>query len=176
METNKEINSYCGIIYDEMVKSEVGMSPRGEWYHFVLIKNNRIIAYGEEQGNYAGGVLGDCKSCGKTLKNWFNNLSLTKDEYDKSLYEKIKHYKIGKSRDCKKTIRDTICYSCQKPNGNEYRIIRRLVGDCLPYHYFIQEITENGTAIKIKAISDKELRSGKLEVYPGRTVIVVPGV
>ena len=45
--------SYCGIIYDKKIQSQVSNSPRGDWYHFVLIRNNKIIAQCEEEGNYA---------------------------------------------------------------------------------------------------------------------------
>ena len=47
---------YCNYEYDEWFESKRGMSPRGEWYHLVLVRNGKIIAFGEEQGNYAGGI------------------------------------------------------------------------------------------------------------------------
>ena len=65
---------------------------------------------------------------------------------------------------------------CEKPNGNKVRIIRRLIGGCRPFHYFLQEINQDGKKLKIRNVPEKELLSGKLEVYPGRTVLIVPGV
>lgn len=48
--------NYCGYEYDRFLTSEVGFGPRGEYYHLVLVKDGRIIAFGDEQGNYAGGI------------------------------------------------------------------------------------------------------------------------
>lgn len=169
--------SYCGIIYDKKIQSQASNSPMGDWYHFVLIRNNKIIAQCEEQGNYAGGIVScsDKKSRAR-LKEWFDNLPFTTDEYDKSLYKKISHYKIGKPRDCQRTIEDIVCYECEKPNGNKVRVIRRLIGGCRPFHYFLQEINQDGKKLKIRNVPEEELLSSKLEVYPGRTVLIVPGV
>lgn len=77
---------YCGYEYDEMYESKHGMSPRGDWYSFVLVRDNKIIAFGEEQGNYAGGVY---------ASNSFNYpIFLKEKEYLKEkypeLYEQIK--------------------------------------------------------------------------------------
>lgn len=47
---------YCDYEYDECFESNKGMSPRGEWYNLVLVRNGKIIAFGDEQGNYAGGI------------------------------------------------------------------------------------------------------------------------
>lgn len=46
--------NYCGYEYDRFLTSEVGFGPRGEYYHLVLVKDGRIIAFGDEHGNYAG--------------------------------------------------------------------------------------------------------------------------
>jgi hypothetical protein len=44
------------------VKGRVSKSPRGDWYQFVLLdkQTKEIMAIGDEQGNYAGGLYYSC--------------------------------------------------------------------------------------------------------------------
>ena len=45
--------NYCCFEYDIILTSEVGFGPRGEYYHLVLVKDGRIIAFLDEHCNYA---------------------------------------------------------------------------------------------------------------------------
>ncbi len=38
------------------IESTKSDGPRGKYYHYIYIDNDGIIAFGDEQGNYAGGV------------------------------------------------------------------------------------------------------------------------
>lgn len=86
---------YCDYEYDEMYESKHGMSPRGDWYSLVLVRDNKIIAFGEEQGNYAGGVYASTD---------FNYPRfLEEKEYIKSihpeLYEQIKDIPLAEENE-----------------------------------------------------------------------------
>lgn len=81
------------------IMSDTKMSPRGEWYMYATIWDGQIIEIGEEQGNYAGGVVADANDyeglverieCCKT--EYMNG----EHSYGASLYEKIKDYPIAK--------------------------------------------------------------------------------
>lgn len=41
---------------EQVYKSNIGYGPRGEYFHYAVVKNGCIIGFGEEQGNYAGGI------------------------------------------------------------------------------------------------------------------------
>ena len=78
-----------------MYESKHGMSPRGDWYSLVLVRDNKIIAFGEEQGNYAGGVYASTD---------FNYPRfLEEKEYIKAihpeLYEQIKDIPLAKENE-----------------------------------------------------------------------------
>ena len=90
---------YCDYEYDVMYTSTKGFGPRGEYYHLVLVKDNKIIAFGDEQGNYAGGVY---------AANDFNyERFLTEKEALKGypeLYNKIKDIPLANKNECPRYI------------------------------------------------------------------------
>lgn len=78
--------NYCGYEYDRFITSEVGNGPRGEYYHFVLVKDGQIIAFGDEQGNYAGGIYA---SFDFMQDSFIKQKDILRRDYQ-DLYEKIK--------------------------------------------------------------------------------------
>lgn len=52
----KKRDSVYGYEYDRMVSVKDKGMPSGH-YHFVLVRDNKIIAFGEEQGSYCGGIF-----------------------------------------------------------------------------------------------------------------------
>lgn len=82
----KDKKCYCGYEYDEMVKSKIAFGPRGEYYHLVLVKDNKVIAFGDEQGNYAGGIY---TANDGNYERFIKEKDYLKTNYP-DLYEKIK--------------------------------------------------------------------------------------
>ena len=83
----KRNGCYLGFYYDRMIMSKSVHRERGEYYHFVLVKDNKIIAFGEEQGNYAGGVYA-------TNEGNYEFFILQKEDLKKrfpELYRKVKN-------------------------------------------------------------------------------------
>ena len=98
-EREKKVSFILDLHGYKRIKSETGMSPRGEWYMYATIWDGQIIEIGEEQGNYAGGVVADAndydglvKEIEYCKKEYMNG----KHSYAASLYEKIKDYPIAK--------------------------------------------------------------------------------
>lgn len=77
------------------IKSNVGNSPRGEWYKYAYLFKGKIVAIGEEQGNYAGGELISIYSSSKDEINAYIKNMASGDEYDKDLYSKICDFEIA---------------------------------------------------------------------------------
>lgn len=77
---------YCGYEYDEMYNSKKVFGPRGDYYYLVLVKDNKIVAFGDEQGNYAGGVY--CSN-DFNYEQFVNEKESLKKHYP-DLYEQIK--------------------------------------------------------------------------------------
>lgn len=90
--TELKPGNYCGYDYDAFYTSEVGLGPRGEYYHLALVKDGKIIAFGDEQGNYAGGVYASY--------NFAEGRFQKEKEYIKKgypdLYEQIKDFPLAK--------------------------------------------------------------------------------
>lgn len=84
--------NYCGYEYDRFLTSEVGFGPRGEYYHLVLVKDGRIIAFGDEQGNYAGGIYASTEF---STDSFQKEKEYIRKEYPE-LYEKIKDIPLAK--------------------------------------------------------------------------------
>ena len=82
----KDKNGYCGYEYDECYTSKEEFGARGGFYHLVLIKDNKIIAFGDEQGNYAGGVY---SATDFNYQQFLTEKDYLKKEYP-GLYNKIK--------------------------------------------------------------------------------------
>jgi hypothetical protein len=82
----KDKNGYCGYEYDECYTSKEEFGPRGEYYNLVLIKDNKIIAFGDEQGNYCGGVYA---ATDFNYQQFLTEKDYLKKEYPE-LYNKIK--------------------------------------------------------------------------------------
>ena len=78
--------NYCGYEYDRFLTSEVGFGPRGDYYHLVLVKDGHIIAFGDEQGNYDGGIYASTEFNIDRFKNEKDRLQKDFPE----LYEKVK--------------------------------------------------------------------------------------
>lgn len=91
----KDKKGYCDYEYDEMYESKHGMSPRGDWYNLVLVRNGKIIAFGDEQGNYAGGIYcaNDCQ-----YQRFLKEKERIKREYP-DLYEKIKDIPLAEENE-----------------------------------------------------------------------------
>ncbi len=83
---------YCGYEYDQFLTSNVSAGPRGNYYHLVLIKNGKIIAFGDEQGNYAGGIYASTEFAQTRFMAEKENLRAEFPE----LYDKIKDIPLAK--------------------------------------------------------------------------------
>lgn len=83
---------YCDYEYDRFLTSNVGYGPRGDYYHLVLIKNGKIIAFGDEQGNYAGGIYASTEFAQERFLAEKENLRTQFPE----LYNKIKDIPLAK--------------------------------------------------------------------------------
>lgn len=84
--------NYCGYEYDRFLTSEVGFGPRGDYYHLVLVKDGHIIAFGDEQGNYAGGIYASTEF---STDSFLKEKEYIRNEYPE-LYEKIKDIPLAK--------------------------------------------------------------------------------
>lgn len=84
--------NYCGYEYDRFLTSEVGFGPRGDYYHLVLVKDGHIIAFGDEQGNYAGGIYASTEF---STDSFLKGREYIRKEYPE-LYEKIKDIPLAK--------------------------------------------------------------------------------
>lgn len=91
---DEEPGSYCGYEYDRLLTSEVSIGPRGDYYHLVLVKDGHIIAFGDEQGNYAGGVYA---STNFSTDSFQSQKEYIRNKYPE-LYEKIKDIPLAKVR------------------------------------------------------------------------------
>ena len=47
---------YDGTPYTEKKESPHAQGPRGDYYDYILLLDGRVIALGDEQGNYSGGI------------------------------------------------------------------------------------------------------------------------
>ena len=90
-------NGYCDYEYDIMYTSTKHFGPRGECYYLVLVKNNKIIAFGNEQGNYAGGIY-----CANDFNynRFTTEIKFIKNKYPE-LYEQIKDYQLANKNEYK---------------------------------------------------------------------------
>lgn len=88
-------NNYCDYVYDVMLTSKKHDGPRGEYYNLVLIKDNKIIAFGDEQGNYAGGIY--CSTV-FNYQRFVEELDRIKKYYP-DLYEQAKIYPLAKENE-----------------------------------------------------------------------------
>lgn len=95
-----DVKNYCGYVYDEMITSEKHFGPRGEYYHLVLIKDNKIIAFGDEQGNYAGGIYA---SNDYLYSRFMNEKEHIKNSYP-DLYNKIENIPLASENEYKCTL------------------------------------------------------------------------
>ena len=88
---------YCGYTYDEMITSEKKWGPRGEYCYLAFIKDNKIIAFGDEYEKYTGGIL---------FANDLNYESFTKKKEEimcnyPELYKKIINIPFAKENEYK---------------------------------------------------------------------------
>lgn len=90
-------NGYCDYEYDIMYTSTKHFGPRGDCFHLALIKDNKIIAFGDEQGNYAGGIY-----CANDFnyKRFTTEIEFIKNKYPE-LYEQIKDYQLANKNEYK---------------------------------------------------------------------------
>ena len=86
---------YCDYEYDIMYTSTKHFGPRGECYYLVLVKNNKIIAFGDEQGNYAGGIYA---ANDFNYERFLNEKDSLKEEYPE-LYDKIKDIPLAEKNE-----------------------------------------------------------------------------
>ncbi len=93
---SKEKFAWC-LKHISEVTSHKAMSPRGLWFHYAALYDGHIYAIGEEQGNYAGGDIISVETKGEdAVRDYIDNyLANSNDEYDKSLYEKIKDLPVA---------------------------------------------------------------------------------
>lgn len=93
---NKAKFAWC-LKHISEVTSHKAMSPRGWWFHYAALYDGHIYAIGEEQGNYAGGDIISVETKGEdAVRDYIDNyLANSNDEYDKSLYEKIKDLPVA---------------------------------------------------------------------------------
>ena len=86
------------------IKSIVGNSPRGDWYMYAKIWDNKLVGIGEEQGNYIGWDLATSRNKKKLIelldrlkRSYEDYLKTGTVTYESSLYEQIKDYEIADS-------------------------------------------------------------------------------
>ncbi len=93
---NKSRLEWC-LKHISEITSHQAMSPRGWWFHYASLYDGHIYAIGEEQGNYAGGDIISVETRGEdAMRDYIDNyLANSNDEYDKSLYEKIKDLPVA---------------------------------------------------------------------------------
>lgn len=77
---------------EQCFTSDVGFGPRGEYYNYVIVKAGKIVGFGEEQGNYAGGIYASPEFSTECFKHEKERLKTTFPE----LYEKIKDIPLAK--------------------------------------------------------------------------------
>lgn len=77
---------------EQCFTSAIGNGPRGEYFHYVMVKGGRIVGFGEEQGNYAGGIYASPEFNSECFKNEKERLKT----YYPELYEKIKSLPLAK--------------------------------------------------------------------------------
>lgn len=77
---------------EQCFTSDVGFGPRGDYYHYVMVKGGKIVGFGEEQGNYAGGIYSSPEFNTECFKHEKERL---KTQYPE-LYEKIKDIPLAK--------------------------------------------------------------------------------
>lgn len=77
---------------EQIFKSKVGFGPRGEYFHYVVVEDGKITGFGDEQGNYAGGLYAtpDFNESG------FLNGKEELKTYYPELYEQIKDIPLAK--------------------------------------------------------------------------------
>lgn len=78
---------------EQCFTSDVGFGPRGDYYHYVMVKDGKIVGFGEEQGNYAGGIYASPTFNTECFKHEKERL---KTQYPE-LYEKIKDIPLAKT-------------------------------------------------------------------------------
>jgi hypothetical protein len=95
-------NGYCDYVYDIMYTSTKYFGPRGEYYNLVLVKDNKIIAFGDEQGNYAGGIY-----CANDFNynRFINEIKYIKNQFPE-LYDQIKDFPIAKENEYPRYIKN----------------------------------------------------------------------
>ncbi len=77
---------------EQCFTSAVGNGPRGAYFHYVMVKDGRIVGFGDEQGNYAGGIYASPEFNPECFKHEKERL---KTDYPE-LYEKIKSLPLAK--------------------------------------------------------------------------------
>ncbi len=77
---------------EQVYKSNIGYGPRGEYFHYVVVKNGCITGFGEEQGNYAGGIYA---SPDFQENRFLTEKEVLKEHYPE-LYEQIKDIPLAK--------------------------------------------------------------------------------
>lgn len=85
---------YCDYEYDVMHTSTKCLGPRGYCYYLVLVKDDKIIAFGDEQGNYAGGIY----AANDFNYERFLNEKESLKEYPE-LYDKIKDIPLAEKNE-----------------------------------------------------------------------------
>lgn len=86
----KNRDSVYGYEYDRMVVAKDNGMPSGH-YHFVLVRDNKIIAFGSEQGSYCGGVL----ASNDTSYTYFSGYKDWLRDNIPELYAKVAHIPIA---------------------------------------------------------------------------------
>jgi len=71
---------------EQCFTSKICDGPRGDYYHYVMVKDGKIVGFGEEQGNYAGGIYASTEFNMDCFKNEKERLQKDFPE----LYEKVK--------------------------------------------------------------------------------------
>lgn len=77
---------------EQCFTSEVHYGPRGEYFHYVIVKKGKIVAFGEEEGNYAGGNYAT-----PTFypEKFLKEKDVLRTKYPE-LYDKIKDFPLAK--------------------------------------------------------------------------------
>lgn len=77
---------------EQCFTSKVGFGPRGEYYHYVMVEDGKIVGFGDEQGNYAGGLYASPLF---NTDRFLKEKEILRDSFPE-LYEKIKDIPLAK--------------------------------------------------------------------------------
>lgn len=163
--------NYCGYDYDRFLTSEVHFGPRGEYYQLVLVKDGHIVVFGDEQGNYAGGIYASNKFMTELFLRGKDNLRYRYPE----LYEKIKDIPLAECTDDLDDELDLGKIQIATSKKQSLRMLSCGINDETADMYFQENFIVNGRNVgRLHAIPYKQVKSlSNKELYPAWSLSVL---